>query len=311
MALDVSALAAYVENQDFPLIAKLQVSTQTAALVSKQTGIKGSSNLHFLDTNVILQDNTCADRVASGTTTLSDKTIVVSDMATRENLCPKALIGKWAQIELSLGATGDSQLPGAIESVYVESKMADLMEVLDVVDWQGDTTGAGNLAFYDGWAKIIDAGSPINGNAGGVTAGTGVSQANIIAILQGMFTSQVKEMRNKSDLSIFLPREFYDMYVMALVNANLFHYAGADAETQKLFGTNVDVRPTDGLNGTDRMFLTYNSNLVIGMDGDSDEDNMAIKLDPISGKNIFYDIEFKRGTQVYYTELVVQFTLVP
>lgn len=312
MSFDVSGLAAYIENADFPLVANLQISSSTAALVTKQTGIKGSSKLHFLSSDVTFQDNDCSARAASGTTTMTDKTITVGDIAIREDLCPKTLIGKWAQIELALGSQGDKIMPGAIEEVYIAEKMALIAEQLEVSDWQSDSSlTSGNLSFYDGWIKLIDAGSPVDGNTDLVTVATGITSANVITLLQNMFLVMPKELQNKADKSLFVPREVYNLYTIALVNANLYHYAGGDADTQMLFGTDVVVRPTDGLNGTDRMFLTYNANLVLGLDGDADEDNMMVRLDPVSEKNIFYDVEFKRGTQVQYVDQVVEFTLVP
>ena len=311
MAFDVSALAAYIENEDFPLIAKVQVSSNTAALAFKQVGIKKTSNLHYLDTDVIFQDGANCTRSASGTTTFTDRAITVGDIAIYENLCMKDLVGKWAQIELNAGCS-EVEMPNSIESVYMEQKMSKLAQQLDVSDWQGDTgSGTNNLSYYDGWVKQIDAGLPVNGNPTGITAATGVDETNIIAVLQGMFKSIPVNIRGRQDLSLFVPRAWFDCYVIALVNANLYHYAGGDADTAKLFGTNVEVRPTDGLLGLDRAFLTYNENLVIGMDGDAEEDNMSVRMDPVTEKNVFFDACFKRGTQIFYPEYVVEFTLVP
>jgi len=47
------------------------------------------------------------------------------------------------------------------------------------------------------------------------------------------------------------------------------------------------------------------------MDGDEEQDNLEVRLDPVTEKNIFFDCNFKRGTQVFFTEEVVEFTLVP
>ena len=175
---------------------------------------------------------------------------------------------------------------------------------------QGDTgSGTANLQRYDGWIIFIDAGSPINGNTGLVTVATGVTVTNIIAILQAMFLVIPQNIRTNSDTTIFLPWEFYNLYIVALTNANLFHYKGEDGRTD-LFGTNIMVKPTFGLNGTDRMFLTYATNLVLGVDRDIDAE-YTMRLDPVSEKKIFTDANFTRGTQVQFVEDVVEFTLVP
>jgi hypothetical protein len=306
MSFTVSGLAAYIENQDFPLVAQIQVSSNTAALASKQTGIKGSSKLHFLASTIVFQDGANCTRSANMATTLTDRTLTVGDIALYEDLCAKDLIGKYTQIYMQKGAAGDSVLPAEIDAVYMQQKMEGLKKQLEISDWQSVVgSGTNNLSYYDGWIEIIDAGSPVTGNTGSVTS---VTSANIIAVLQAMFLAIPQNIRGREDLSVFMPREYYDLYVVALINANLFHFVGEDG-VSKLHGTNIAVRPTDGLNGTDRMFLTWNENLVIGMDGDADEDNMTVRLDPVTEKNIFFDVNFKRGTQVYFTEEVVEFTL--
>jgi len=311
MSFNVAGLSAYIENADFPLIAAVQVSSDTASLATKQLGIKDSSKLHYLTSDVVFQDGANCTRSASGTTTLTDRTITVGDIAIYENLCAKDLVGKYAQIYMAQGAAGDKVLPEEVNAAYMQQKMEGIKKQIEVSDWTGDTlSGTNNLSYYDGWAKLIDAGSPVDGNTGAVTVATGVTAANIIAILQGMFLSIPQNVRGKEDLSIFMPRGYYDLYVIALINANLYHYVGEDGVT-KLHGTNVAVRPTDGLNAVDRMFCTWNGNLVIGMDGDEEQDNLEVRLDPVTEKNIFFDAEFKRGTQVFFTEEVVEFTLVP
>ena len=311
MSFNVAGLSAYIENADFPLIAAVQVSSDTASLATKQLGIKGSSKLHYLTSDIVFQDGANCTRSASGTTTLTDRTITVGDIAIYENLCAKDLVGKYAQIYMAQGAGGDKVLPEEVNAAYMQQKMEGIKKQIEVSDWTGDTgSGTNNLSYYDGWAKLIDAGSPVDGNTGAVTVATGVTAANIIAILQGMFLSIPQNVRGKEDLSIFMPRGYYDLYVIALINANLYHYVGEDGVT-KLHGTNVAVRPTDGLNAVDRMFCTWNGNLVIGMDGDEEQDNLEVRLDPVTEKNIFFDAEFKRGTQVFFTEEVVEFTLVP
>ena len=48
MAFDVTALSAYIEDQDFPLVAQMQMVGGLAERANIQTGIKGSSHLQFL-----------------------------------------------------------------------------------------------------------------------------------------------------------------------------------------------------------------------------------------------------------------------
>ena len=97
-----------------------------------------------------------------------------------------------------------------------------------------------------------------------VTVATGISASNVLDILDGMWESIPDNISEADDLSLFVPTSVYKKYVVALKNANLFHYSG-DGEQVNLYGTNVALRSTVGLPGaagTERMILTRNSNIV-------------------------------------------------
>jgi len=96
MAFDVTALAAYIEDQDFPLIAQMQAVGGLAERANIQTGIKGSSHLQFLSTDVVFQADACS-RTGADTTTLVQRTITVGAIQVNEDLCTKDLNGFWTQ----------------------------------------------------------------------------------------------------------------------------------------------------------------------------------------------------------------------
>ena len=313
MAFSLGTLAAYIEDQDFPLIAQMQATGGLAEVADIQAGIKGSSNLQFLSTDVVFGADGCS-RTASGTTALTQKTLTVGAIAVSEDICVKDLNGYWAQVLVKKGAAGEEEMPMEIEAVYMAKKMNAMANQLTISDFQGDTlSGVNNLSYYDGILKIVDAGAPVDGNTGGVTVANTISTANVLDILDAIWSATPDNISDAEDLSLWVPTSVYKKYVVALKNANLFHYS-ADGEQVKLYGTNVALRSTVGLPGaagTERMLLTRNSNLVIGLDGDSDEDQMKLRLDPVSEKSIFFDVTFKRGTQVRFIDEVVEFTLVP
>ena len=313
MAFNLAGLAAFINDQDFPLIAQMQATGGLAEVADIQTGIKGSSHLQFLSTDIIFGADACT-RTASGTTALTQRTLTVGAIAVSEDICVKDLNGYWAQVLVKKGAAGEEEMPAEIEAVYMAKKMNAMANQLTISDFQGDTASAvNNLSFYDGILKIVDAGAAVNGNTGGVTVANTISTANVLTILDAMWSSIPDNISDAEDLSLWVPTSVYKKYVIALKNANLFHYS-ADGEQEKLYGTNVSLRPTVGLPGaagTERMLLTRDSNLVIGMDGDADEDVMKVRLDPVTEKNIFFDVTFKRGTQVRFVNEVVEFTLVP
>ena len=309
MAFDVSALSAYIEDQDFPLSAKMQATGGLAEVASIQTGVKGSSDLQFLSTDVVFGADGCS-RTAADSTAFTQRTLSVGSIAISENLCVKDLNGFWMQTALKEGVSGDLEIP--YEQLYMEKKMNALKNQLAISDFQGDTgSGTNNLSYYDGFIKLVDAeASVIDGNTGSVTVATGITVANVLDLVDGMWLSIPEEISEKANLSLWMPYAIYRLYVTALKNANLYHYKGEEGET-KLYGTNVTIRPTVGLSGLSRMFICADDNITVGMDGSGDDEDFITRLDPATNKSIFFDVTFRRGIQIAFPDEIVEFTLVP
>ena len=314
MAFDVTALTAYIEDQDFPLIAQVQATGGLAEWVNIQAGIKGSSHLQFLDSDVIFGSDSCG-RTPAGTTTFTQKTLTVGAIAISEDLCVKDLIGFWTQTMMKEGANTEDELPNEINQLWLDTKMNKLKNQLAISDFQGDTgSGTNNLSYYDGLLKIVDAdASVIDGNTGLVTVANTISTANVLAILDAMWTAIPDNISEESDLALWMPTSVYKKYVIALKNANLFHFKGEDG-IETLYGTDLRIRKTIGLPsaaGSERMIIMRDSNCTIGVDGTGDEDAVDVRVNPATNKSVFYDVTFKRGVQYAFGDEIVEFTLVP
>jgi hypothetical protein len=311
MAFDVTALAAYVEQEDFALMSQMQATGGMQDIATIQVGLKESSAVQLFETDVIFQASSCT-RTPSGTSTFSQRIITVGGVDIHEDLCVKNLNGYWTQKMVASGCMNEADLPQPIEQLYVSDKLNGVQNALDVADWQGLIgSPTNNLSYYDGWIEIIDtAAASVDGNPTGITVATGITEANVISILQGMWKLIPENILEETDLYFFLGSDVYRCYVNALINANLFHFIGEDG-IPTLFGTDVKISRQVGLTGTDRIFLGRGSNFILGMDGASDEDEFRLELDPVSKKSVLFDMCFKRGTQVYYPDEIVEFTLVP
>jgi len=312
MSLVVSALTDYVNEQEFPLVGKIQVAPEmTAAGVTIKNGIKGSMRLHFGETDVIFQSGGGCGGAAAGTTTLTEKTLTVCRIMIREDICFDDFAGKYMEMNLKSGLLNGKQTePATWAAFYYSEKQAKLNNQLELSDWQGDTTSlAANWNKYDGWIKNIDAGSPVDGNTDNQTT---VTLSNIVAAVRNMYLAIPNNLKFRNDLVLYMPWSWFQMYQQALLAANLFHFTGGDQE-YTIIGTNVKLKPTYGLSaGTlatyGRMFLTYPSNLVLGLDLESDSD-VTMRLDPVTNKKLIYECEWSRGTQVMFTEDIVEFTI--
>ena len=107
-----------------------------------------------LDTDVVFQADGCS-RSASGTTTLTQRTITPGAVAVHEDLCMTDLAAKYTAVMLKQGLTNEKEeVP--FEEIYFAQKIAKVQDALGKAYWQGDTTsGAANLSKFDGLDKQI------------------------------------------------------------------------------------------------------------------------------------------------------------
>lgn len=311
MAFDVSVLSTYIDDNKFGLLTQLQSTAGLAGVVRMVPKIKSASNVHFLGNSVVFQDDTCSYN-SSGTTPLTEKVLQTGAIAIMESICVKDLNGKWLETQVRQGAAGEEAIPEMVAKAWVEKRLNGINRALTIADFQGDITSpTANLQKYDGLLKLVDAdGTVVDGNVNGVNVATGITAANVISILQGMFTSRPEELRGENDnVSLWLGQEIYDLYKIALINANLFSYI-PENQNDRLFGTNVVLRPTVGLNGTNRLLMFDNENVIVGMDGAQDADNLDIwySKDDREHKSL---VALKRGIQFGFGNEIVEFTLVP
>jgi hypothetical protein len=306
MGYDVSGLPAYVEQHKFDLIAASTAGNKTAGLAVIQTGIKGSATINIIDSPVTFQADDCAFN-ASGTTTLTQRTITVGAIKINETLCEKDLVGKYAQTMLAAGANAEGETP-VFEAEYFAEKTANIAYELEKSDWQGDTslTAGDNRSYYDGFIKLIDAGSPVTGNTSGATS---ITASNVIGLLWDMYQVTPEAILDKDDLVLFVGMDTFRLYEQAIYDGNLFHYQGEnDNKSLPLVGSSsVRVEGVQGLTGTDRMFLGRASNFYIGVDLEGDEEQFDMWYSQ-DDRIMKFAVAFKRGTQVAFPAEIVQFT---
>ena len=86
MSFDVTALPAYTEQNAMDLIVKSVAGGRLAEYANIQDGVKGPTTINILSTDVVFQADGCS-RSASGSTTLSQRTITPGAVAIHEDLC--------------------------------------------------------------------------------------------------------------------------------------------------------------------------------------------------------------------------------
>ena len=275
----VSSLPAYVEeNRDILLKNFGLVGSGTRSRIGLQTGVKYKENLNFLEIDPELQDGLNCELTPAGDVTLTDRELVTAWIEVLMAICPKKLVGKWAEYLVRANANAES-LP--FEQYIVDGLIAELNKKIEVLIWQGDTTSANtDLKWIDGLGIIF------------TTDGTAVtsSAATLYAKLLDLYVG-LDDVTLSKGAEIYISPANYRTLLMELVAANLYHYPAAENGTypKEIFlpGTDVKVVFTEGLTGVDGYaFATFPDNIRYGCDFENDQEDIAIKYDSI--KELFY-----------------------
>ena len=313
MSFDVSALAAYTEQNAMDLIIKSVAGGRLSEYANIQDGVKGPTTINILSSDVVFQADGCS-RSASGSTTLSQRTITPGAVAIHEDLCMTDLAAKYTAVMLKAGLTGEKEeIP--FEELYFAEKVAKLQKAIEVADWQGDTTSAtANLSKYDGLNKIIAAATAVNGNPSGITIATGVTASNVIGILTGMAELMPEDIMDADDLKLFVGMDTFLKYQKAIADGNYFHYVvdgGFTSELPLIGFPNVTVCATPGLSGlaTGNCYLMRASNIYVGVDLPDEESNDVRSWYDDNDRIYKVTMAFRRGVNVAFPDQVVEFLL--
>jgi len=313
MSFDVSGLPAYTEQHAMDLIVKSVAGGRLSQYANLQPGVKTTTTINILDTDVVFQADGCS-RSADGSTTLSQRDLTPGAVAIHEDLCMTDLASKYTATMLRQGLTGEKEeIP--FEELYFSQKVARVQKAIEVADWQGDTlSGTANLNKYDGLVKLIGAASPVNGNPTGITIATGITSANVIGILTGMVEVMPEDIMDADDLKLFVGMDTFLKYQKAIADGNYFHYVvdgDFTAELPLIGFPNVTVVATPGLSGITEgnCYLLRASNIYIGVDlPDEESDDVRSWYDP-NDRIYKVTMAFRRAVNVAFGDQVVEFEL--
>ena len=277
---DVSALPNYVaENRDLLLKNFGLVAGGTRSRIGIQTGVKFKENLNYLEIAPELQDGLNCELTPQGDgVALTDREMVTAWIEVLIAICPKKLVGKWAEYLVRANANEES-LP--FERYLIDGFIAEVNKKIEVLIWQGDTTSAStDLKWIDGFGIIFATDGTV------VTTSAATLYAKLIDLYLGMDDATLNR-----GAEIYISPANYRALLQELVAANLYHYPSAENGTypKEIFlpGTDVKVVFTEGLEGVNGYaYATFPDNLRYGCDMENDEEDIAVKYDPI--KELFY-----------------------
>lgn len=295
----VSGLTAYIEQSRDLLLKYILFGKGSRERMSIQTGVKYKEHLHIFDVDPVFGDGSDCGFSAAGTATLTERLIQVAPIAVDMEICPKNLLGKYAEYEVRMAST-DNPLP--FEEYLMEGVIAGINRKIEKAIWLGDKTQSSDavLKWIDGIATL--AAASVTGSTGviGVTL-TGMNAYEGVMTVYNALPEIVLEIGGE----IFVSPAIHRAFVQSLVNLNLYHYnPGVPDDEVEIPGTNVKVIKTYGLAGSYAVIGSYGRNFVFGTDGENDSEviDAWFSQDDRTWK---LAVEFNMGVQIAFLDRTV------
>ena len=292
MAINVSALPEYIQENRDELFVKAIASTKTLDYIESMLGVKGKAALNYLNSTVVLADGESCGWNPQGDDTFTQKTVETKLVAVNKEFCAKQMRSKWMSYDLSLAA-GRENLP--FEQKIADSNVAAIKKAVEKLIWQGDT----GLSL-DGLLKQIKAeGSSIKVN-GGTTIIEKIGKV-IAAIPAGALEKGVNVFMSYTDFRSYVEAKNAECCAnMPIIDANVDElvYAG---------DSRIKFVPVAGLEGTNKIVAAPYDALVYATDVEDSEGIFKMWFDEKEDKFLF-KVLFTAGTAVKYADEVVLYS---
>ncbi len=322
MAFLVTGLTAYTEQNEQQLVTASLFEARTQQLILSEgnvmTGVKSSQTVNRMDTDVFFQDDSSCGFLSSGTTEFSQRTLTVGKVKVQETLCPKDLESVYLQKSLPAGGNYDTI---AFANEYTARKAGKIAEALETAIWTATGSGYGGtnglLNKFKGIRQhIADAGTSVNANVTGFY-GTGApitgidtmekAQKAVLAVINALPNG----VKGKTDVRIFCGWDTYNLLIQKYVDLNLYHYNPGSTQNAVnseflVPGTSYKVIPVHGLTSTNDIYAMRMSNIFLGVDLISEEDQFELWYSQ-DDRNVKFSANLKIGVQLAFPDEVTKF----
>lgn len=258
MAIDVSKINEYVDENRLPLIRKAVTGAPTLNYIEKMYGVKGPTKLNLLDTEVTFADGSACGFEDSGNSELSQREINPAIIKVDKSFCDRVLAKYFLNSEVRLAA-GQAKLPA--EGQFVESIVDGVKEQVEQFVWNGAKIGA---TTYNGF---LDFGQYMTQATKGDTI-----YASVKNVYKAIPAKSLK------DSVIFMGQGDFRDLVMELTEKNLYHDNPVVNDSWEIVlpGTVTKVVGVPGLDGKNAIVALNTKHAFYGTDMAGDDENIDV-----------------------------------
>ena len=299
MAYVVSSLPAYTNEPEKIIYEKLFTGSPTMEICkgNMQTGIKSAETINILNTEFVLQAQSCALN-PSGSTTFTQRTLTVGKMKIDGSFCERDLEPKFTQKAMQAGGNYDSL---TYNTEIVDSSLNKVAKRMATAVWKGDTASVDQyLLHFNGLIKTLNADIPAANKYSGTTWNETNARAALKAFANLIIQNQDVYMGGNTTIQVFCSPANKAVYRWALIAANLFSVNAADPN-QKLFieGTNIELVEDIGLAGLHYFYAIEPENIVAGTDMENEQEKVDVWFSKDDQK-IYLHAEWKFAVNVAF-----------
>lgn len=144
----------------------------------------------------------------------------------------------------------------------------------------------------------------------GTTAVATPTLANIRDVVNAVYLGIPQKVLDSADPTyLFMGTDMARLFLVALANANLFHFVPSDNDLRNGFdvpGFPVRIKPTPGLSGTGRMFAIQPKNMWLGTDLENEWEQFKMWFSD-DDDMLKFKARWKMGVQIGFPDQVTQF----
>lgn len=291
--LDLKQLPDYINSHKDELFVKSTLGSKTLDYVELMPNVKYKDELHFLDSEVVLQDGSACGWNPQGSDVFSPRYIETKAVEVEKEFCWKDFEKKYMNYQL-LWEAGREKLP--FEEKIAESNMNAIQEALEDLIWKGDDTLG-----IDGFIQNILK----DGEKENIVFASGQTVSDKIdAMVAGLDIRMLKK-----GVNIFVSYTDFRNYIQEQNGACCANRPVIDAaaESIKYFGdSRITIIPVMGLEGlaNGEMVAATADALVYATDVEGSDSTYRMWFDEKEEKFMFR-VLFRAGTAVKFPEEVV------
>ncbi len=324
MAFSLGGISAWTDElgnkADFIMKSILSAKTlQALPGIDKRMGITGfTEKIPTFETTTPWQAGAACGFTTSGTTTVTQISLTTYPIKIQEQICLQDL--ETYAIHKVLPSSSRPETFQLLD-MWVGRKMQQAALQLESAMWQAKTTytNATHLKQFDGWITKIDAAA----DEIIATAQASITTSTVRGIIEEIAYSKIPSSIRDLGAVIVCGYDTFNIYRNKLMVDNLYHLDPTNANmggySMNVFGTNVKLIGLPGLNNDNavdsgslptavknRLFATYEDNLLVGMNSVDDMNNFKVWYSD-DDQLLKFNTRFHFGVGVKYTDLVVSY----